>query len=323
MKTVLLFLCLTASFSTFAQETLAQIKEKASSYSAEGKHEDALKYRLMQLKQDPSGLVYGQIGFELLYLDRDDEARPYLEKAAALSPDEPSHWVNLSLTYSNKKQYEEALKILNNALEINPEYFGTLAAKAKCLYRLDRYEESLPLLNKLIEPKRFETDLIFMRGRVLLSKNEFENARIDFTRALSVNPNHYGSLSGLAEALQKEGNYPEEILIRKRIIDLYSDNNESDLIGLSHALLGHAYSNAGEYENALNEFNAAIALEPTYESIFIQRCIVKIELKDLEGACADLSKAMRLKPEEAADMRAYFEEDIDFSEFLASCSPEL
>lgn len=323
MKAILVFISLMASFSALAQETLEQIKVKASTFSAEGQHADALKYRLLQLKQEPSGLVYGQIGFELIYLDREEEAKSYLEKATTLTPSEPSHWVNLSLIYSNNKQYEEALQILNKALEINPNYLGTLAAKAKCLYRLDRYEESLPLLNKLIESKRFETDLIFMRGRVLLSINEFENARIDFTRALSVNPNHYGSLSGLAETLQKEGNYHEEILIRKRIIDLYKDNNESDLIGLSHALLGHAYSNAGEYENALNEFNAAIALEPTYAEMFIQRCIVKIRLKDLKGACTDLSEAIHLKPEEASDMRDFFEEDPEFSEFLADCSPEL
>lgn len=323
MKTILIFISLVASFSALAQETLEQIKENAATFSAQGLHEEALKYRMLQLKQEPSGLVYGQIGFELIYLDREEEAKSYLEKATTLTPSEPSHWVNLSMTYSNLKQYEEALQVLNKALEINPDYGGSLAAKAKCLYRLDRYEESLPLLNKLIESKRFETDLIFMRGRVLLSINEFENARIDFTRALSVNPNHYGSLSGLAETLQKEGNYHEEILIRKRIIDLYTDNNESDLIGLSHALLGHAYSNSGEYENALNEFNAAIALEPTYAEMFIQRCIVKIRLKDLKGACTDLSEAMRLKPEEASDMRDYFEEEPEFSEFLASCSPDL
>lgn len=323
MRTILLFICLVASFSALAQETLEQIKENAATFSAQGLHEEALKYRMLKLKQEPSGLVYGQIGFELIYLDREEEAKSYLEKATTLTPLEPSHWVNLSMTYSNLKQYEEALQILNKALEINPDYEGSLAAKAKCLYKLNRYDESLPILNKLLESKKFELDLIFTRGKILLQKGELENARIDFTRALSVNPNHYGSLSGLAEALQKQENYPEEILIRKRIMELYTDNNESDLIGLSYALLGLAYNNAGEYENALSAFNFAIALEKSYAEVFIQRCIAKIQLKDLEGACADLSEAMRLKPEEASDMRDYFEEDPEFSEFLASCSPEL
>lgn len=323
MREILLLISLVTSFSTLAQETLDQIKEKATKYSAEGQHEEALKYRLLQFNQEPSGLVNGQIGYELIFLDRDNEAKSYLEKATLLNPSEPTHWVNLSIIYSNNKQYEEALSILNKALEINPEYVGTLAAKAKCLYRLNQYDESLPILNKLLESRKSETDLIFTRGKILLEKGEYENARIDFTRALSVSPSHYGLLSSLAEVLQKQENYIEEILIRKRIIDLYTVNNESNLIGLSHALLALAYSNEGDYENALTEYNSAITLEPTYVEMFIQRCIVKIRLKDLEGACTDLSEAIRLKPEEADDIRAFFEEDIEFSEFLASCSPAI
>ncbi|MHA8095142.1 hypothetical protein ACMH5Q_09610 [Aquirufa lenticrescens] len=79
MKKLLVLICLIASFTTLAQENLKEIKHKAYAHSAEGLHEEALKYFLQVLKLEPNGSHFGQVGFELMSLERDDEAKPYLK----------------------------------------------------------------------------------------------------------------------------------------------------------------------------------------------------------------------------------------------------
>ena len=39
-------------------------------------------------------------------------------------------------------------------------------------------------------------------------------------------------------------------------------------------------------------------------------------LNDLEGVYTDLAEAMHLKPEEASDMRDFFEDEPDYKEFM-------
>jgi tetratricopeptide (TPR) repeat protein len=323
MKKLFVLFCLIAPLTALAQETLEEIKEKALAHSNEGLHKEALQYYLKVLKLEPTGLYYGHVGYELMTLDRDDEAKPYLEKATAMTPLEPVFWIDLALIYSNKKQYTDALPILEKGLASNPNSLGLLAAKAKCLFRLKRSEEALPLLNETLKSNYFEADLIFTRAQILEDKGDLAAAYADYTRGLSAYPDHYGLLAGIASVLRKQEKYEEEIIIRKRTLQLFLDKKETKFLGGTHALLGLAYSNIEDHTNALREFDASIALEPKYAEVFIQRCITKILLKDLEGACADLSEAMRLKPEEASDMRDFFEENIDFSEFLDYCSPDL
>jgi tetratricopeptide (TPR) repeat protein len=323
MKKLFVLFCLIAPLTALAQETLEEIKEKALAHSTEGLHKEALQYYLKVLKLEPTGLYYGHVGYELMTLDRDDEAKPYLEKATAMTPLEPVFWIDLALIYSNKKQYTDALPILEKGLASNPHSLGLLAAKAKCLFRLNRSEDALPLLNETLKTNFFEADLIYTRAQILEGKDNLDGAYADYTRGLSAYPDHYGMLAGIATVLRKQEKYEEEITIRKRTIQLFLDKKETKFLSGTHALLGLAYSNIEDYANALLEFNASIQLNPTFGEVFYQRCITKIVLKDLEGACADLSEAMRLKPTEATEMRESFEESVEFSEFLDFCSPDL
>ena len=46
-------------------------------------------------------------------------------------------------------------------------------------------------------------------------------------------------------------------------------------------------------------------------------------LNDLEGVCTELTEAMHLKPEEASDMRDFFDDEPDHTEFMEFYSPGL
>ena len=61
------------------------------------------------------------------------------------------HWkskFNLYLIYLNKKNYEQALQLVNDVLKIKPNYQPALRDKAVILYYLKRADEGLPFIEK-------------------------------------------------------------------------------------------------------------------------------------------------------------------------------
>jgi tetratricopeptide (TPR) repeat protein len=62
---------------------------------------------------------------------------------------------------------------------------------------------------------------------------------------------------------------------------------------------GSAYGQAGEYQQALEDFNAAIRLSPNYHQAYANRALIYVKLKRADQALADYSKAISLAPDYA------------------------
>ena len=60
---------------------------------------------------------------------------------------------------------------------------------------------------------------------------------------------------------------------------------------------GTAYSNKGDFANAINDFNTAIQLKPDDPATYYSRGIVYVNKGDFDNAINDFSKAIELKPD--------------------------
>lgn len=75
-------------------------------------------------------------------------------------------------------------------------------------------------------------------------------------------------------------------------------NNPSDANALN--LRGAAYGAAGDYDKALADFNAAVAINPQYPQAYANRALIYVRAKNLQKAIADYDQAINLDPNYAA-----------------------
>lgn len=61
-------------------------------------------------------------------------------------------------------------------------------------------------------------------------------------------------------------------------------------------LRGAAYGQAGEYEKALNDFNAALSVSPQYYQAYANRALIFSRGNKLDQALADYNQALRIDP---------------------------
>ena len=80
------------------------------------------------------------------------EAIPYFEKAIRLNPLDPSAaLMGLGDSYRLMGRYEEAIPILNKALQYRPRHFRTLLFLAACYGALGREEEARATVEELLK----------------------------------------------------------------------------------------------------------------------------------------------------------------------------
>jgi tetratricopeptide (TPR) repeat protein len=73
-----------------------------------------------------------------------------------------------------------------------------------------------------------------------------------------------------------------------------------DQLATAYNNRGVAYRIKGEYDKAIDDFNEAIKLRPSYANAFNNRGVAHRNKGDLNGALADYDQAIRLKPDYAA-----------------------
>lgn len=135
-------------------------------------YQEGLAQYLIILDKEPShagsqhhaGLCHAMLGSP-------DKALPFFEKAASLDVDAmgPHYWAGETLLHAS--EFEKAFYYFNRAVEIMPEHAESRRGLAICLYKQEKYTESLALCDSLIE-KGDDFLALRLKGDVLLALNE-------------------------------------------------------------------------------------------------------------------------------------------------------
>lgn len=145
------------------------------------------------------------------------------------------------------------------ALAIDPAYAPALLTVASIEYQLDRAEEALKLLLRLLELPPGTEDLVEIidkAGDFLLDQKDWPNAHAFYTAACQRLPQVPVFYSGLGYCLGKLGKRAEAIAAHRRAVEIEPRNH----LWLND--LGFSLMEAGRYEEALPVLEQAAALAP-------------------------------------------------------------
>jgi len=195
-------------------------------------------------------------------------------RAISLNSNQSNVYVWLAVLLQAKGENEEAIKIYNKGIEINPLWEFLLKNKIIALVNMNKYEEALDLQQKLIERAAHDLSLKRMRldemSRIYWSFNDKKEAINTAKNA--------GNLALLK--FYTEGDHTQ---LEKKVDQRYADLKQSGEY-ISQFWMGLDYAYAGARDKALDCFNNAVALKEAAVSLLLIRDFQFLDIKYLNMA---------------------------------------
>lgn len=190
-------------------------------------------------------------------------------KAVDLNKKDYDSYYKISFLLNELNKPDDAIVMLNNLLSKKPEYINATMLLGDILCVQERYKEALNVYTNGLKFSPNNYDLYYNMGIVYTMLNDFQNAKICYEKAATINTLLYHAYYSLGQLNLIEMDLDEaEKYFTKAIED---KEQEPD----AYYRLGKIYMLRGDHENAVNFVNLAIQLDNNYikyanqEPIFI------------------------------------------------------
>ncbi len=132
-----------------------------------------------------------------------------LQTAIMLDPNNAIAHNNLALAYKARKLPESALKSLDNALKIDPNFTDAKINKAAILIEEKKYAEAIPLLKESTEDLTYQTpELAYTQTALALYElGKYKESQKYAEKALYFNPNHCPAKKYFGLSLYSQAEY--------------------------------------------------------------------------------------------------------------------
>jgi tetratricopeptide (TPR) repeat protein len=204
--------------------------------------------------------------------------------ALKLRPDIPISQFVLAMALASAEEWQEARRMTEAARQVEPEHWiaysmqgrlaqedGDLAAAASCFRKASA-----------INPDN--ADCRYSLGSVLMAQFKLEEARDELRAGLQCNPEHsWAKYARRTIALINES-------VGDEMVQVPEDPN-------IYLLRASRYMKEGSYDQAIGQFNEALALDANHAEAYVLRGMAYIDKADYDRAIADCTKALEIEPE--------------------------
>jgi len=194
-------------------------------------------------------------------------------RAVEVVPDDGFSHLMLGKAYMREFDATSAVPHYQRAMELTPNDRNVAFGLGTALSLAGRDEEAIPYLRAATTSYSKPEDAFTNLGHALLRKNLLEDARIQFSQALKIDPNQDGAIVGLGIAEGMLGNGARSIELLTTAVKRQPANAEARFN------LGIAFLSSGKNAEAVAQFEEVLRLRPNHQ-----------------GAAALLEKARQGKP---------------------------
>lgn len=225
-----------------------------------GAYKDWESYYANAIRTNPnSGLANLNYGSMLRDAGKLEEALPYMEKGASLSPDYADAKVRLSEVYFKLGNYEQAIVLADAALALEPNNTSALQFKGSALGAGKRPMEAIEVFSKILSIDPKNPHAYFNQGLAFKETNQFDKAIASFTELIKIQPD-----------------FPNAYFER-----------------------GFCYGNLNRFPEAKADMDSNIQLQPEHGASYFFRGRSLEVMGQLAQACQDWKKAVSLGINEA------------------------
>ena len=204
-------------------------------------------------------------------------------------PRDERPYINLSVAYDRVGQWEKSAEEAGEAIRINPHTVAPHGNLARALMRLNRYDESLAVLNRAFQQLKLDSEhlhtwiynIAFIRGDAATMKHEVES--------LGGKQNEYIALDWQTNSASFAGRWRLAQDFSRRSIDLAAHNNAKEVAAqyaAEEALRAAAFGQCAQTKSA-----TAQALSFEHNQVSLTRSSLALAL------CGEVSQAQSLVDE--------------------------
>ncbi len=188
----------------------------------------------------------------------------------------------------NKAEYKQAIKLLSQAININPQYSSAYNSRGDAYYRLGNYEKSQQDSSAAIRHNPKDANAYYDRAFSLYLIGEFNGAIIDYNQAIKLNSEYANAYYGRGLARHEIKENPKAIEDLDRAIAI------NPKFASAYFQRGIIHREIGEKLEAIKDFNKAIKINPQYTQAYYERGKTRYALNEKLVAKKDFTKVIEL-----------------------------
>jgi len=184
---------------------------------------------------------------------------------------------------------EASLSRLERSLAWNPQYYLARYRRAQIFSVLGRYPEAIQEVQEMLRVHPKSEIAYWAMGTAYLKLGEKPRAKEMFLQATAINPNFPHALNNLGILAAHEGRIAkaEVLFLRAKEILGRKDAN-------AYTNLGQLYETTGRRKEALEMYEAAVAIQPNSGSAWYSVARLRVLAGDGSGAHVALARAIEL-----------------------------
>ncbi|XP_032329051.1 protein O-mannosyl-transferase TMTC1 isoform X2 [Camelus ferus] len=188
------------------------------------------------------------------------EAKMYYQRALQLNPQHNRALFNLGNLLKSQEKKEEAITLLKDSIKYGPEFADAYSSLASLLAEQERFKEAEEIYQAGIKNCPDSSDLHNNYGVFLVDTGAPEKAVAHYQQAIRLSPSHHVAMVNLGRLCRSLGDNSEAEEWYKRALQVA---RRAEIL----APLGALYYNTGRYEEALQVYREATALQPSQREL--------------------------------------------------------
>lgn len=196
---------------------------------------------------------------ELIKNKNYEEALKLLFEAIESDPKEVTHYINVGTILFDTGKLEEAERFFQKAITVNPEHGGAYYGLANIYYNAERFDEAVKLYQKAVANELQDADTYYMLGMSFVNLGDMNSALPYLMRAHELNNMDTEIAFQYGLVMCQLSMYRDAVNMLQRVMD--QDANHADAL---YNLTLAQYMIDEDADNAIEGFKSVLKVSPDH-----------------------------------------------------------
>ncbi len=232
-----------------------------------------------------------RVGRNALYFEDYVLSIQYFNQVIAVKPYLAQPYFFRALAKLNLDDYRGAEEDATIALEHNPFITDAYELRGVARQNLGKTEDAIADYDHALSMLPNNRGILFNKALAQQELKKYDEATASFDLLLKTNPSYDNGYLGRARLFMEKGDTVSAIADIDKALELNKNSVNAYVMRADIAI-----NSSRNYQQALDDMNEAIRLQPHYVGFFINRAFLRHRLDDYFGAMSDFDYAIQLDP---------------------------